>query len=100
MKQHRMAALAAAAALAITSTVIAVPVQAAPAMEHGKALARPFPLRPIMHTVGIVRCMSLTAPQAGVHLAAPCPALPYRGRPIPFLLMLCLQMGTIIRTWH
>ena len=30
MKQHRMAALAAAAALAITSTVIAVPVQAAP----------------------------------------------------------------------
>ena len=30
MKQHRMAALAAAAALAITSTVISVPVQAAP----------------------------------------------------------------------
>ena len=95
MKQHRMAALAAAAALAITRTA-----RLKTAMEHGKALARPFPLRPIMHTVGIVRCMSLTAPQAGAHLAVPCPALPYRGRPIPFLLMLCLQMGTIIRTWH
>ena len=89
MKQHRMAALAAAAALAMKT-----------ATEHGKGSARPFPLRPIMHTMGTVLCMSLTEQQTGAHLAAPCPALPYRGRPIPFLLMLCLQMGTIIRTWH
>ena len=107
MKQHRMAALAAAAALAITSTVIAVPVQAAPeelmnsTFEDGygawKGVGSTIS---ITHTMGTVLCMSLTEQQTGVHLAAPCPALPYRGRPIPFLLMLCLQMGTIIRTWH
>lgn len=110
MKQHRMAALAAAAALAITSTVIAVPVQAAPEELMNSTFEDGYGAwKGVGSTISITsdyahsgdsslyvfdRTASWGAPRCSLSgVAVP-------GQTYTFLLMLCLQMGTIIRTWH